>query len=98
MAIDNKQKFRLYKDRFNEEDFSDHNMLAKALLTEADTLSPVITHLAGREDKRFPLSTLTEGLGRVVYTKGIEYEYPVISRLNKAVRAISLSSGNGENH
>lgn len=98
MATDNNPKFRLYKDRFNNEDYSDHNMLAKALLTKADTLSPVITWLAGREDKRFPLSVLTEGTGNVIYTKGIEYEYPVIGRLNMAVRALSLSSGTGENH
>lgn len=98
MARDNVQKLRLYSDTFNEQSYSDHNMLAKALLTEADTLSPVITHLAGREDKRFPLSMLTEGNGNLQYTKGIEYEYPVMGRLKRTSRAIALSAGTGVNH
>lgn len=98
MAQSNKAKFRLYHDRFNKEDVSDMEMLASAFLTEADTLSPVITHLAGREDKRFPLSVLTEGMGKVKYTTGIEYDYPVIGRLDKAVKALSLSAGNGQNY
>lgn len=98
MAVENKEKFRLYRDTFNEQSYSDHNMLANALLLQADTLSPVITHLAGREDQRFPLSMLTEGNNNLRYTKGIEYEYPVIGRLKRISKALTLVAGTGENH
>ena len=97
MAADNAKKLRLYEDIFNAEGMTDENSLANALLTQPDVLSPVITHLAGKEDKRFPLSFLTEGVGAVNYINDIEYDYPVMGRLNKTVRASSLVSGSGVN-
>jgi hypothetical protein len=97
MAADNAKRLRLYEDYFNAEGMTDENSLANALLTQPDVLSPVITHLAGREDKRFPLSFLTEGQGKVKYINDIEYDYPVMGRLNKAVRASALVSGTGVN-
>ncbi len=86
---DNLKKLRLYEDVFNADGMTDENSLANALLTQPDVLSPVITHLSGREDKRFPLSFLTEGLGNVKYINDIEYDYPVMGRLNKSVIAVS---------
>ena len=65
MAADNAKRLRLYEDFFNAEGMTDENSLASALLTQPDVLSPVITHLAGKEDKRFPLSFLTEVTGSV---------------------------------
>ena len=97
MAADNAKKLRLYEDIFNAEGMTDENSLANALMTQPDVLSPVITHLAGKEDKRFPLSFLTEGVGAVNYINDIEYDYPVMGRLNKTVRASSLVSGSGVN-
>lgn len=94
---DNIQKLRLYYDIWNAEGMTDENSLANALLTQADVLSPVLTHLAGREDKRFPLSFLTEGMGNVKYIEDIEFDYPVMGRLNKAVLAVALS-GTGIGH
>lgn len=85
MAADNISRLRLYQDVFNAEGMTDENSLASALLTQPDLLSPVITHLSGREDKRFPLSFLTEGMNRVKTINDIEYDYPVIGRLNRAV-------------
>src|SRR5690606_37273788 len=82
-------------DIFNADGMTTDNHLANALLTQPDLISPVITHLAGREDKRFPLSFLTEGLGSVKTINGSEYEYPVMGRLNKAV-AISETIGSGK--
>ena len=97
MAADNAKKLRLYEDIFNAEGMTDENSLANALMTQPDVLSPVITHLAGKEDKRFPLSFLTEGVGAVNYINDIEYDYPVMGRLNKTVRASALVSGSGVN-
>tara|TARA_R100000951_G_scaffold101644_2_gene93288 strand:- start:1270 stop:2709 length:1440 start_codon:yes stop_codon:yes gene_type:complete len=98
MAADNAKRLRLYEDFFNAEGMTDENSLASALLTQPDVLSPVITHLAGKEDKRFPLSFLTEGTGSVKYINDIEYDYPVMGRLNKAVRSSALVSGTGANY
>ena len=97
MAADNLKKLRLYEDIFNAEGMTDENSLANALLTQPDVLSPVITHLAGREDKRFPLSFLTEGQGAIKYINDIEYDYPVMGRINKTVESSSLVSGSGVN-
>ncbi len=98
MAADNLKKLRLYQDTFNAEGMTDENSLANALLTEPDKLSPVLTHLAGQEDKRFPLSFLTEGMNNVKYINDIEYDYPVMGRLNKSVMAVSLDAGTGVSH
>jgi len=86
---DNLKKLRLYEDIFNADGMTDENSLANALLTQPDVLSPVITHLSGREDKRFPLSFLTEGMGNVKYINDVEYDYPVMGRLNKSVLCVS---------
>ena len=75
MAADNITKLRLYSDIWNPQGMTDENSLANALLTQPDVLSPVLTHLAGREDKRFPLSFLTEGLGNTRYINGFEFDY-----------------------
>ena len=91
---DNIKKLRLYEDFFNAEGMTDENSLSRALLTQPDVLSPVITHLVGREDKRFPLSFLTEGVGNTRKVKNIEYKYPVMGALDKVVAAVS-GSGNG---
>jgi hypothetical protein len=89
---DNLKKLRLYEDVFNADGMTDENSLANALLTQPDVLSPVITHLSGREDKRFPLSFLTEGMGNVKYINDVEYDYPVMGRLNKSVMCVGSSA------
>jgi hypothetical protein len=90
---DNIKKLRLYEDVFNAEGMTDENSLANALLTQPDLLSPIITHLSGREDKKFPLSFLTEGMNRVTSINDIEYDYPVIGRLNKAIAVATSDYG-----
>ena len=97
MANDNISKLRLYQDKFDANRMTDENSLANALLTQPDVLSPVLTHLSGREDKRFPLSFLTEGLGNIKYINDVEYDYPVIGQLSKALVAKKLV-GNGLGH
>jgi len=97
MAADNISKLRLYEDVWNAEGMTDENALANAMLTQPDVLSPVLTHLQGREDKRFPLSFLTEGLGNIKYINDTEHDYPVMGRINKAVVATKLV-GTGIGH
>lgn len=97
MSADNISKLRIYTDKWNSTGMTDENSLASALLTQPDLLSPVLTHIAGREDKRFPLSFLTEGMNNVKEINDVEYEYPVIGRLNKAVTATALA-GTGIGH
>ncbi len=90
-AHDNKPMFRKYEDTFHS-GMTDENHLASALLTNPDVLSPVLTHLAGREDKRFPLSFLTEGLGTRKEIQGPDYEYPVIGRLKRSAAVAVTNS------
>lgn len=77
------EKLRLYKDTYNEESYSSVNHIANALQHSAEVLSPAITHLYGRVDKRFPLSFLTEGMGKIRSLNSIEYKIPVIGRPKK---------------
>ena len=50
---------------FNDSQMTDMNSLANAMLSKPTELSPIITHLAGRDDMRFPLSFMSEGVGNV---------------------------------
>ncbi len=100
MANSNINALRLYEDVFNDRGMTDENQLASALLTQPDILSPIITHLVGKDSDRFPLSFLTEGMGNVEGLNDIQYEYPVIQRLDKveAVAITNAGSTEGENH
>ena len=53
------------KTFYNDSQMTDMNSLANALMSKPTELSPIITHLAGKDDKRFPLSFLTEGVGNL---------------------------------
>lgn len=74
---------QITRQYYNDTQMTDSNSLAAALLSRPEELSPVITHLAGREDKRFPLTMLTEGVGNVRSIDKGEYEYRVNTRLNR---------------
>lgn len=80
------EKLRLYQDTYNDESYSSVNHIANALQHNAEVLSPAITHLYGRLDKRFPLSFLTEGMGKIRSLNSIEYKIPVIGRPKKTSR------------
>tara|TARA_R100000365_G_C2745030_1_gene73782 strand:- start:1215 stop:2657 length:1443 start_codon:yes stop_codon:yes gene_type:complete len=84
--MDNVAHLRLYHDKVISEDkYTNENSLSNALLRNPSLLSPVMTFLAGREDKRFPLSFLTEGGGAINTLDSIDYHYPVIGKLSKAM-------------
>jgi len=82
---------KITKTYFNDAQMTDMNSLANALISRPAELSPVMTHLGGREDKKFPLSMLTEGVGNVESIDALEYEYRVQTRLRK-VRPIALTN------
>ena len=56
MAI-NGTNISVQKNFYNDSQMTDMNSLANALLSKPTELSPIITHLAGKDDKRFPLLT-----------------------------------------
>ena len=65
---------------FNDSQMTDMNSLANAQLSRPAELSPIITHLAGKDDMRFPLSFLSEGLGNSKGIDRLEYEYRIQTR------------------
>jgi len=71
----------IIKTIYNDSQMTDSNSLAKALITKTAELSPVITHLAGKESEKFPLITLTEGSKNVISIDGGEYEYRIQTRM-----------------
>ena len=76
MAV-NGTNISVQKTFYNDSQMTDMNSLANALLTKPTELSPSISHLAGKDDKRFPLSFLTEGVGNTKSIDRLEYEYRV---------------------
>ncbi len=68
---------QVLKTYYNDAQMTDTNSLVNALMERPAELSPIITHLAGREEKKFPLSFLTEGVGNTRSIDRYEYEYRV---------------------
>lgn len=68
---------KVKKTYYNDDQMTDSNNLSNALLSSPEKISPMITHLGGREDKKFPLTFLTEGLGNTKSIEKLEYEYDV---------------------
>ena len=77
---------------FNDAQMTDMNSLANAMLSKPTELSPVITHLAGRDDMRFPLSFMSEGVGNVESIDRLEYEYRVATR-KLMTRPVAVTNG-----
>jgi hypothetical protein len=83
------------KNYYNDAQMTDMNSLSNALLAKPTELSPIITHLAGKDDKRFPLSFLTEGVGNTKSIDNLEYEYRVKTHtLKTRPVAVDNSAGN----
>tara|TARA_X000001382_G_scaffold38110_1_gene25459 strand:+ start:1558 stop:3012 length:1455 start_codon:yes stop_codon:yes gene_type:complete len=81
------------KTFYNDSQMTDMNSLANALMSKPTELSPIITHLAGKDDKRFPLSFLTEGVGNVKSMDRLEYEYRVSTHKRKTRPVATTNSG-----
>lgn len=86
-ALQNQNYFRvLHHESFDDSGYTNHESLAKARMTNPDSLNPIITHLMGREDKKFPLLYLTEGQKKgvkYIEIKDVEYDWPVFGRLRR---------------
>jgi len=77
---------------FNDAQMTDMNSLANAFLSKPTELSPVITHLAGKDDLRFPLTFMSEGVGNVQSIDRLEYEYRVATR-KLMTRPVAVTNG-----
>ena len=85
---------QVLKTYYNDSQMTDTNSLVNALMEKPEELSPIITHLAGREEKKFPLSFLTEGVGNTKSIDRYEYEYRVKTHeIN--VRPVVAATGTG---
>jgi len=85
---------QVLKTFYNDQQMTDSNSLANALMEKPTELSPVITHLAGKEDRRFPLTMLTEGVGNSKSIDRYEYEYRVKTH-EVNIRPVVSSTGLG---
>lgn len=89
----------LYHDRFDSTGFTNENTLANAMLTKPDVINPVITHLAGREDKKFPLTFMTEGQKggyKTIEINDIQYEWNTIGRMKRSDKIVSTTYTSGD--
>jgi hypothetical protein len=88
------------KTHYNDSQHTDSNSLARAALTHPAIISPVLTHLGGKDDKRFPLQFLTEGVGNVKSINTQEYEYNVktrVRRVRPVAETVAGAQGAGGN-
>ena len=96
MAV-NGTNISVQKTFYNDSQMTDMNSLSNALLAKPTELSPIITHLAGKDDKRFPLSFLTEGVGNVKSIDRLEYEYRVATHRLRT-RPVAAAGPAGAGH
>lgn len=74
----------LFKESFDDKGYTNIASLTEARMTSPDTLNPAITHLMGKDSKKFPLLYLTEGQKGGTDWKeisSIEYDWPVMGRM-----------------
>lgn len=84
---------QVLKTYYNDQQMTDTNSLVNALMEKPEELSPIITHLAGREEKKFPLSFLTEGVGNTKSIDRFEYEYRVKTHETNVRPVVTSLSG-----
>ncbi len=91
---------QVLKTYYNDQQMTDTNSLVNALMEKPEELSPIITHLAGREEKKFPLSFMTEGVGNARSIDRFEYEYRVKTHevnVRPVSNATNLTAAQGAN-
>lgn len=94
----------VYDTTYDNTPYSIEQSLERALLHNPDQMTGVVTHLAGREDKKFPLTFLTQGQGRTeaIEVNSVEYHWPVFNRMQRSDIIVSHgyngSSNIGINH
>lgn len=80
---------------YNDQQKTDIANISRALMSQPEKLSPLLTYLGGKEDERFPLSMLTEGVGNVRSIENLEYQYDVMTRLRRT-RPVAVSTTTNE--
>lgn len=89
----------LIHESFDNKGFTNNNSLAAMRLTKSESLNPVITHLMGQENRKFPLTFLTEGQRGGLKQNSIEdveYHWNVMGRLKKSDSVVSHSYSTGD--
>jgi hypothetical protein len=89
----------LHGESFDDKGYTNNISLTQARMTNPDSLNPVITHLMGKESKKFPLLFLTEGqLGGVQYKEieDVEYDWPVFGRLRTTDQVVKHNYQTGD--
>lgn len=80
---------QLYEATFNDQEFSSSNNLTRALQTQSEWLSPLVTNAFGSSamygKRNFPLSFATEGRNQMkrVSTTDLSYKWPVLGKPKK---------------
>ena len=96
-ALQNQNSYRVVQhETFGDEGYTNNLSLAKARMTNPDSLNPVITHLMGQESKKFPLLYLTEGQTKgvkYVEIQDVEYDWPVFGRLRRTDAVVGHDYG-----
>jgi hypothetical protein len=81
--------FQLYPATFNDKEFTSSNNLSRALLTESEWLSPIVTHAFGSSKlygkRNFPLTFITEGMNSTqsISSVDLSYKMAVLGRPKK---------------
>lgn len=89
----------IIRDKFDGTGYTNENSLANAMLTKPDVINPVVTHLAGMESKKFPLTFLTEGQKggyKTIELNDIEYTWDVIGRMKYGSKIVSHTYGGSD--
>ncbi len=84
-------RLAISKQYYNDSQMTDMNSLANALASHPEKIVPMLTHLGGREDKKFPLTALTEGAYNTKSIEKLSYEYDVTTRINHT-RPLALTN------
>lgn len=89
----NEPRIYVRRTTYNDQQKTDVANISSALMTQPAKLSPVLTYLGGKEDQRFPLSMLSEGVGNVKSIDNLEFEYDVMTRLRRTRPLAADTSG-----
>lgn len=103
----NKFKFQIHQDIFDGKSLLDEQNFYHQRYGKPDELSMKLTWLLGDSTRSFPLAMATMGdvvtpdgfsksNSKVKELKDIQFEYPVMSRLNKAIQVAETNTGISE--
>jgi len=87
----------LYPTRYNNEDYTDENLLYKNQLIDTPTLSRSLTYLYGNDSELFPLLSLTEGQNGLTSVapkemNDTQYTWNVVGRMKHTTKVVGLAN------